>query len=161
MKLGDVLKIQPNDWMRLGELIAKWVRKDMEKGVMQNDTQGHRYSRQYARYKANEMRRFTDGKRLKQYYASPIESTQTSYVDMTLTGRLKRSLQPLRALSNGVRMAFGSENTGKILGGQKLGRDVVGLNENNQKKTLEWIASQIDEKIEDWEKEEIKINIKF
>jgi hypothetical protein len=31
----------------------------------------------------------------------------------------------------GVVMGFGSANTGKILGGQDLGRDLVGLNDKN------------------------------
>jgi hypothetical protein len=44
----------------IGEAVKVFVRSDLSKGIMQDGTSGHQYrSKQYMRYKANAMRRFT------------------------------------------------------------------------------------------------------
>lgn len=133
--LDKLLSFTQSFWLKLGREIATVVRQDFQSGIMQNDTQGHRYkSEQYKRYKANQMRTYSKvnkGKRLKAYYGLPIVSTQTGFVDMTLTGRLSKGLRPISATNNSVLMGYMPEDTGKILGNQKHGYDVVGLNTKN------------------------------
>lgn len=148
MKLNSdkIIELTPIFWKNLGDKKIKVaVRKDMENGVMQNGKSNLKYkSAQYKKYKANDMKRFTDGKRLKNMYAQTIESNQTGFVDMTLTGHTKRGLKVKRANKTGVEMGFDSSDAKKIIGNQERGYDIVGLNEKNIDMVKEEILKQFD-----------------
>ena len=162
-KLADTLKLTPTFWKKLGSYIAKWVREDFKNGVFQNDMQKLPYlSRQYTDYKSRRMALKTQpGKRLRSYYAQSIQSNQTSYVDMTLTGKLKDSLRPVKSDSRSVTMSYSpaDKNPEKIAGNRIYGREVVGLNDKNRDKVFDRILKEIDENLLSWAREEIKINI--
>lgn len=134
INLSKILKLTPSWWKQLGGFIVKWIREDFAQGLFQNNKQHLAYrSKQYIKYKLNDMRRFTDGKRLKSHYGDPIASRQTTYVDMTLTGKLKKGLRPRSSTSNSVTMGYDPADAPKILGNKKYGRDVVGLNDKNKR----------------------------
>lgn len=130
---GDIIKLTPRFWKNLGDKKIKTaVQRDMENGLMQNGKSSIPYkSTQYKKYKSNDMRRFTDGGRLKSMYGLPIESNETDYVNMTLTGHTKRGLKVKSANKKGVEMAFDPADAKKILGNEGRGYDIVGLNEKN------------------------------
>ncbi len=124
----------------LGYYAIKLIRNDMKKGIFQNDTKNHKYSKTYAKYKKNDMRKFGRGKdkkgrgeRLKQYKGVSITSHETKFVNLILTGSLMRNITA-QDLNNGVRINFAGKDTGKILGAQELDRDIVQLREENQEK---------------------------
>ena len=105
--LNRVLQLDPKFWKSIGGDIQREVRRDARDGLFQNDRKKLRYrSRQYTKYKANDMRRFTDKKRLKEYYARPISSDHIAYVNMTLTGKTLKGLKIEKATSTGVTMGF-------------------------------------------------------
>lgn len=132
--ISKILQLTPAWWKHLGGFIAKWVREDSKKGLFQNNAQHLAYrSRQYKKYKANDMRRFTDGKRLQAYRGQSIESNKTQFVDMTLTGKLKKGLRPRSWTKYSVTMGYNPEDAKKILGNKKYNRDVVGLNDKNKR----------------------------
>ena len=160
--LADTLNLSPSWWKRLGGFIAKWVREDFSRGVFQNDMQRLPYlSKQYTDYKSRRMQTKSGNKRLKAYYAQPIESHQVSFVDMTLTGKLKKSLRPVKSDKLSVTMGYSptDKNPEKIIGNERYGRVVMGLNEKNQDKAFDMLLKEIDSKILDWVKEDININV--
>lgn len=152
-------------WRKVGQLAIQWIREDAKSGKMQTTDGNSRkpyYSRQYAKYKANDMRKL-DGKRLSSGYATSITSNQTSYVDMTLTGRMFRGLHvvPGSATSTGVTLGYRSEDAGKVIGNRdKYGRDVANLNKENREKVKQMIVQQFDENIRKTLKD-ITINVRF
>lgn len=187
---SKVMRFTPNFWMKLGGLVPKWVKDDALKGLMQNGTQNLHYkSREYIKYKANQMRRFTKGgalsssikgkkdiffnnpkaginkkgigtgDRLKEYKGIPIQSTDVSKVNMTLTGRTIDSLHPKTSDDTGVLMAFNPAYGGIVIGNRQRGYDITGLNEQNKKKVHDLIVAQLDENLRKEIKGKIVIEI--
>lgn len=74
---------------------------------------------------------FGTGKRLKAYYGKSISSNETSFVNMELTGKLKKGLRPKKADKFSVTMGFDESDRGKIIGNQRYGRELIGLNDQN------------------------------
>lgn len=190
---NKVMRLTPNFWMKLGGLVPKWVKDDALKGLMQNGAQNLHYkSREYIKYKANQMRRFTKGQgktfsdkegfffgqtyfknkkaginkkgigtgdRLKEYKGIPIQSTDVSKINMTLTGRTIDSLHPKTSDDTGVLMAFSPAYGGIVIGNRQRGYDITGLNEQNKKKVHDLIVAQLDENLRKEIKGKIVIEI--
>lgn len=130
--IAGLLKLSQTFWRNVGQRIVQEIRKDMTAGLFQNDASNLRYmSKQYVKYKSRTMRG-SSGRRVSQY-ATAIESTNTAYVDMTLTGKLKRGLRIKEPTENGIWIGFEPKDTGKILGNEKRGRLLRGLNTKNKK----------------------------
>ena len=135
-------------WKAISKKIGgtgKWVYKDGEKGLMQNNTQKHRLSPQYKKYKDNDMNRFTDGKRLG---ASPFKGRSlktrkfplvsrslhtigTPHVTMILTGDTIGGLHGEKFKRDGMTMAFELKDSDKITRNKARGYDITGLNTKN------------------------------
>lgn len=135
------------------------VDKDCAKGIMQNGTSKHPLSLKYRKYKANDMRRFSDGKRLGDARQTPdgmityktrkypiigksLKDIGKSYVTMRLTGESVAGLKPVKSTKDSVTMSFtrGSE---KVLGNAvRHNYDIIGLN----KKNIELVRQQIIKK---------------
>lgn len=59
---NKIVRFTPQFWLKVGGLVPKWVKDDALKGIMQNNGHNYHYrSKEYMRYKANSMRRFTKG----------------------------------------------------------------------------------------------------
>lgn len=62
LNLKDIPKLGSKFWKELGGKIPGWIKADALVGLMQNNNQKMRYrSKEYTKYKANDMRRFTKG----------------------------------------------------------------------------------------------------
>jgi hypothetical protein len=188
---SDTFQLTDQEWNEVGTYANSLIQNDMAEGIFQTpggSSNKPTYNPQYAKYKANEMRRFgrtkiktnsgieykgrvkagtnkktgaTTGQRLKGYYGQPIESTNTSFVDMTVTGRLKKSLRVRSRTSNSVTSGYDPENSMKILGNQeKYGRIIVGLNDKNIELVKNRILMILKRKLQDLPKQ-INVNIKF
>lgn len=159
--LSNILNIPYNKAKEIGQKTVQDIYEDFKAGLFQNGQSGLQYiSQQYKRYKANGMNRFVKKGRLKAYYGRTIESTNTSYVDMTLTGRLKKGLH-LKGFSKGSWLfSYRPEDAGKIEGNQKYGREVVGLNDKNKELFKSRLISTFDENIRTQLKD-IKIVVKL
>lgn len=197
------LQLGGNFWKRLGQKVAQWIREDAKKGIFQTpngQSSKPTYNETYAKYKANDMRRFTTGeatktytdkkgnerglffdnkktktaiqrktdstfgtgKRLKSYYGQSIESRQTGFVDMTLTGQTLKGLHVKSSDENSVTLAYNSKDAGKIIGNQeKYDRALVGMNDKNIEKARQEVISEMRKKIDSIFPGDIKINIKF
>ena len=147
-QIGKVPDMGKKFWKAMGEKIGGiggWVYDDGVKGLMQNNTQKHPLSPGYKKYKDNDMKRFTDGKRLG---ASPFKGRAlkqrkfplvgrslftigTPHVTMLLTGDTIGGLKGKKVTKNGITMSFRSKDAPKIIGNKALGYDIVGLNTKN------------------------------
>lgn len=148
-------------WKRIGGLAIKWIREDARSGKFQNNGSGYRYSKQYAKYKENDMRRFTDGKRLKSHYASSISSHQTNYVDMILTGQTLRGLKVRSVENDGVTLGYEPADTKKIIGNRARGYDIVGLSQENIAKVKEELSKGLSDELKKVMKDKIVIEVKL
>lgn len=168
------------EWRKVGAYANSLIQNDMTAGKFQNGKSNLQYiSQQYKRYKANGMRRFTKdtkngtaraglnkktgfttGKRTGQKIGT-IESTNTAFVDMTLTGQLKKSLDVLRNIPNGIECGFEKHpNALKIIqGNNRYGRQIVGLSDENIQKVKVFIDNLVFEKLNIHR--EINIEVKF
>lgn len=163
-KVADTLKLTKKFWADVGNKIAVWVQRDTSKGIFQNDTQGlHYLSSQYTDYKSRGFAAKSRPGKIKPYYAVSTDRT-TSFVNMMVTGELMKSLKVKDSTELGVTMKYGHGgkyglNLNKIEGNRIYGREVMGLNTENQKKVKAEIEKAVDKNLRRWAKEEIKINV--
>lgn len=87
------------------------------------------------------------GKRLSGFYAKTIESTNTAYVDMTLTGQLKKGLKLKQYINGSWLFGYDPKDADKIEGNRKYGREVVGLNDKNQEDFKNMLLASFNENI--------------
>ena len=141
--------------------MISWQRADMEKGRLQGDLKQDKYrSEQYMKYKRNQMRRFTDGKRLKSHYGKRIVSTQTGHVDMILTGRTFESFKVREATNKYVVYGVDPEHANKISGNRKLGREIIRPSQENlDKATQKMMETIIDPVLRKWASKNLVITI--
>ena len=120
------------------------IRRDAEKGIFQNNTGPHEYGShgdtkgrspkkkgKYQAYKANGMRRFKDGAKLKGFKAKAT-NTDANFVNMNLTGRTLRSMRP-GARKNTAIIRF--DNASIVLGNRARkpkGYDLFDLRKENR-----------------------------
>ena len=165
--LTKIIELKTSDWKRLLQLCVQWIRADMKLGIMQDGKTNLQYlSQQYKRYKANQMKQLKYGRslyspeanklmrsskvskkalkgkgdRLWAYHGKAIESTNTAYVDMTLTGDLKKGLKVKSVNVSGGMIGYEPEDTKKLQGNRRYGREIVGLNEANKDKLKDEIV---------------------
>jgi hypothetical protein len=157
---------------RLGQYMINRIREDMSKGISQNPDGSMRdntYSKGYAKYKRNGMKRYTfkkgnktikgskvkinkrglnenNNKNLKQYNGQSISSRETSFVNLELTGKLKQGLKIKETTDDSVTLSYRQEDIGKILGAESLGRSIVGLNDKNKELAVEMIKQELSKK---------------
>lgn len=176
---GNLPPKLPNDfWTKLGQDQALLIYQDALKGTMQNGTSGHRYSLDYAKRKANYMRRFTKGEPLYHsiktrkglYFKNPktskgkrpnlltgtqIVNNKVAFVNMELTGQTFRNLiKSPQALGDGegIKISYDGIDAGKVLGNQDRGYDILGMRKENQDFTFKRILDEFDEKLrKEWE----------
>ena len=178
--IAKLPELTPKFWMFIGtEISEKYVPNDCRKGKMQDHTANHPLSPKYKKYKDNDMRRFSDGKRLGDTISSkggnrrtlktrrfPLvgKSLQTigvPYVTMMLTGDTVRGLKPEKATKDGVTMAFNDADTVKILGSQQIGYNIVGLNRANIERVRQEIIKQFNKNKVKYLNKDIKIGVRF
>lgn len=153
---------------KLAVRIRKWVKADMIKGQIQGKPSKYK-SKQYIKYKSNFMNRFTTreiggvtkakGTKLKAYEGVSVRSNITSSVNMYLTGQLIDGLRYGGNDRKALTMTYNPKDKDKIVGNEKLGRDIRTLNVANQKKVKVQIIKQFDKNKRKFLKKNIVINI--
>lgn len=159
-KIKKIPELTAKFWRDLGDKkIKRWIWEDAEEGEFQNNTGGYNYTQPYKNYKARDMKRKSDGKRLKAYSELTIESNKTSKVNMILTGHTRRGLEVKRADKTGVDLSYKPADTKKIIGNRERGYDVVGLSNENIERAKREILQQFDKNIATIKN--ININVKI
>lgn len=158
MKLSEIVELKKTIWMKAPNLVQKLIRKDMIAGKVQGKQRKYK-SKSYKKYKANNMRRFTDGKRLKSYVGVSIRSANIGDVNMYLTGQTIDGLHTHSIQKDGATLSYASKDANKVLGNENLGSDIRTLNDKNQKTVQSWLEKEHDKLIKNFYKTPIEINI--
>ena len=155
----NILDLTPDFWLKVGDKIHDWVLDDCRAGIMQDNTANHAYqSKQYMKYKANRMERFTTrkykdgtvankGTKLKSLGATSVVSTQINPVNMILTQRTINGLMGKNPTKDSITMHFNGIPAGILTGNRDRGYDIIGLNDKNREKVKQKILNQFDENI--------------
>lgn len=98
-------------------------------------------------------------KRLWGFYGKVIESKQTAFVDMTLSGNLKKGLHVKATTEQGGTIGYEPEDAKKIEGNRRYGREVVGMNEENREKLKNEIIAIYQKNAQNILAKDITINI--
>lgn len=142
MRMNAYIKNIKDLLKAIGFLSAKLIRDDAKKSIWQNETKGGKYSKQYAKYKRNNMRSFLTGQRLKPYYGVSIVSNSTK-PDLHLTGQMFNGLTVKEIGDDYVEMSYNPMDAGKVSGAIKAGRDILNLNKKNQKIIQNYIKTNM------------------
>lgn len=151
------------------EQYKKYKRNDMRRytkgeGKVFSDAEGYFFGKTYFNNKKAKTKKGTNhttGDRLEGYKGVSLASNQTSFVDMTLTGRMFRGLHVVKADNISVTLGYRSEDRMKVIGNRdKYNRDVANLNADNRAKVKQAILEQFNENIRK-ELKDITINVRF
>ena len=157
INFDGILKFNKGFWVKVGSWAVNQIRSDAQQGIFQTDEPVKTtYSKQYAELKANRMQ--TQGKdvkgkskpeKVKSLKGVSIVSSNTSFVDMTLTGQTLRGLKITETTPNGVQVSFNIRDLWKIVGNQKpgLNRRIVGLNKKNREALIKIEDNQVSQAI--------------
>jgi hypothetical protein len=190
LEFRDIFKMTSRQWTEIGLKILKWRREDFDKGLFQNGRQKLPYKdKKYARYKANNMKRFTsggqsksfdpshdyggkrlygsksgttDGDRLRRYAMASIQSTQSQFVDMKLTGTLIDGAQVSRVTDSSVEILVANKdhrNNMKVIGNRRYGREMNGLNDKNKRLVKVEILKMLNESLKKDMMKELTITV--
>lgn len=187
MKADEIIKLPVSLMKTLAQKTKQAIKADALQGIFQNDVSNSPLSKQYARYKANFMKRFTKGGKLKDFDPSQdfrgkrlygkkkrtdkgvnisglkgvsIKSNESRFSNMYLTGQTLDSLSPEKITEYGFILAFNPRDTGKIIGNrQKRNRDLVNIREKNLEYLRTEIEKELGRNIDKFTSENISINI--
>jgi hypothetical protein len=144
-ELKELLKIQTKKMVKLAQDAIDRIQLDASGGIYQGSSimspGGNMYNKNYAKYKRNGMRRFTDGKKLKGY-GGRSTNTETRVVNMKLTGDTFRGMTP-RGKPSAALIYYLPEHADLILANQGRGYDIYNLHTKN----LEFIKNRFGEEI--------------
>lgn len=155
------LKYISNTYKRYKSNAMKKMRKDVYKQTDIGSGISDKFKMKVGTKKAFTNYGKSTGDRLQAYRALPIESTTTSFVDMTLTGHLKKGLKVQSSDESSVTLAYDSADTDKIIGNERLGRVVTGLNDENVKKARQMLIEELNKNIDLQKLPDLNINIKL
>jgi len=154
MKLPDIPKVTNNFMKTLAQLGIDEIQHDASKGKFQNGARSKSYkSSTYKRYKRNSMTGITTGKKLKAFKNQSTD-TQTSFVNMKLTGRTFRGMRAGSKKDTGI-ITF---DRGEIvLGNRKRGYDIYDLSNENKELILEDLEKLYSQRIKKYVSKDIII----
>ena len=177
LNFDRLVKFNEAFWKKLGSAVITWIRTDAGQGVFQTDEPHKKtYNTDYARlkerrFKAVTKRRYKNvdggmeyagqgvervrikdgrkGQRLGQYQGVSIVSTNTSFVDMTVSGQTLRGLHIADSTPKSVTLSYQPRDLWKIVGNQRpgLNRRLVGLRAKNFNKLKDMFMQDISNKI--------------
>ena len=129
MKLPDIPKVNNSFMKTLAQIAIDEIQYDASRGQFQNGNSGMQYkSSPYKTYKRNGMVGTRTGKKLKAYQGQSTD-TNTSFVNMKLTGR---TLRGMRAGSMKNTAVISYDKGEIVLGNQKRGYDIYDLTPSNK-----------------------------
>ena len=157
--LSAALKLTASFFKVLGDRSIKRIIEDAGKGILQ-DGETHTYKNydrfSHADYKSRRMAGYRVP-RLKQYKGKSITSTQTKAVDLTVTGSMFRSANPIKATPESVVIRYREGD--KVQGNAEHGYPVDTLRDKNLDLAAQDIEKEIGKDIDKWSREHLKFEI--
>lgn len=160
MKTKKIFELTKRQWRWIGQYAIKLAKNDIRQGIMQDGKSNLQYkSETYKKYKANDMRKFTQkGERLKQYKGVSISSNEVSFVNLTLTGKMLNDMFE-SVIDRGVEIHFSSKDADKVLGAEEQGRVILTLRDENIKTIENEFVKIFNQNIKQLKKLELQIQI--
>lgn len=134
-KLFDI-----NELRKVAALHITKFKNRVQSGKDATGKQFKPYSEGYAKYKAHNMRRFTDNARLQAYSGVSISSNNVANPDFTLTGNTMRGLAVKNVKSDKYTIGWDGERADIVDGNMRKGRDIAS---NIPESEYNWILSQL------------------
>jgi len=154
MRLPDIPKVTNTFMKTLAQMGIDEIQHDASTGKFQNGARGKQYkSKPYKRYKRNNMTGFRTGKKLKGF-SNQSTDTETSFVNMKLTGRTLRGMRASSSKGTGIITYDRGEI---VLGNQKRGYDIYDLSNENKEIILKDLERLYDKRIKKYISKDIII----
>tara|TARA_Y100000401_G_scaffold111681_1_gene110179 strand:+ start:383 stop:850 length:468 start_codon:yes stop_codon:yes gene_type:complete len=154
MKLPDIPKVTNSFMKTLAQLGIDEIQHDASRGRFQNNKRNLQYkSKTYKKYKRNNMTGISTGKKLKRFRNQSTD-TQTSYVNMKLTGRTLRGMRAGSSKNTGI---ISYDKGSIVLGNRKRGYDIYDLSKENKELILKDLENLYTQKIKKYVSKDIII----
>jgi hypothetical protein len=154
MRFRDTIKITNKFMELLAADIIDVIQADAAEGKFQNGKRGLRYkSEPYKKYKRNSMKSLRTGKKLKGFVGQSTD-TQTSFVNMKLTGQ---TLRGMRASSKKDTAVITYDRGEIVLGNRSRGYDIYDLTEANKNLVMRDVEKLFERNIKKLSKKNIII----
>lgn len=138
IELFDELKgISKNHLQEIGVILRDKIIQDTKAGKMQNGASGLSYVS--GRYK---------NKKSKGIAAPNQISTNVSYVDMTLTGKLWENFKVVGGTGNFCWLEYGASDIDKIEVANRFNREIVGISKENQEMVTRMVENKLADIVE-------------
>jgi hypothetical protein len=182
-ELAKALVLGVSFWKKEAQKVKAWIYEDALQGKLQGDPQVQRYkSASYVRYKANGMRRVTfdtnstrqSGSKLKKSgdkfksgnerlkgYSGGNYNTDTSSVNMILSGKTIMGLRASQVDDDGVTMSYPAESKDAIRGNEALGRNIRTLSTERQEMLKDLISTELTGSVNKILNKRITIDLKI
>lgn len=146
-------------WRKIGELAKKWIKADMQQGILQGTkTKDYYRSSEYVEKKKRYMKDET-GTNYPEYRGISIKSNYTDSVNMMLTGFLIEGLKTKEATATSVTLKYNEKDYHKIENNAKYGRNIANLNEKNREKFVNAVKGELRGNIKKIIKKKIELNL--
>lgn len=151
MKAQDILNLPRSGWARIGGKAATKIVKDSDKGFGTTE-QGKRYK--FERYTETYETRKASGKAGLKGVST---SKQVTPPNLRLTGQMLNSISAQKPSNIGVDIVF--RDGLKVKGNADNGRNIFGVNEQNQKEIINNLTNLIGKNVKKYASKPINITI--
>jgi hypothetical protein len=154
MRSGDILQLPSSLWAKVGGKAATKIVTDSDKGFGTNESTSKRYNFDTVPYTAKYASKKAAGK------AGPkgvSTSRQTSPPNLRLTGTMLGSISAQKPTNVGVDIVF--REGLKVKGNADNGRNIFGINDQNQKEITKNISNFIGKNVKKYASKPINITI--
>jgi len=145
MRLSDIVKFKPSQWLTIGEKTITRIILDTGKGIGQNGRKFPSYSKNYAELKAA-------GKAGDKGVGT---DRQISPPNLRLSGEMLGSIHAGSPTKESVKIFFGQG--GKVERNKKHGRDILGISDKNLSLASKDILAIINRKANRWAAKDINL----
>tara|TARA_R100000231_G_scaffold62356_1_gene50677 strand:- start:1036 stop:1521 length:486 start_codon:yes stop_codon:yes gene_type:complete len=160
MKLKNVIKTNPKDWLILGGKIATRIVLDADNGISQDGN-----GKKFAKYKTNYAIAKKTGKvNLPRELKGTGTDRQVSPPNLRLTGTMLDSIKAQNATKTSVDILYADGL--KVVGhskrrGNRPKRNIYGLNQKNKNFIAEYFSKKFENNISKYVAKDIEIKLDF
>jgi len=154
MKAQDILNLPRSAWARIGGKAATKIVKDADKGIGTRESSNKRYKFNTVPYSAKYATRKAAGKAAPKGVST---SKQTNPPNLRLTGQMLNSISAQKPSNIGVDIVF--RDGLKVKGNADNGRNIFGVNEQNQKEIINNLTNLIGKNVKKYASKPINITI--
>ena len=154
VKAENILKLPSSLWAKIGGKAATKIVKDSDKGYGTREGTNKRYSFRTVPYTTKYASKKSAGKAGAKGVST---SKQTSPPNLRLTGQMLGSISAQKPTNVGVDIMF--RDGLKVKGNADRGRNIFGINEQNEKEIIKVISDYVGKNITKYASKPINISV--